>query len=337
MAEKPDRKTYLGGSDAAGILGLSPWATPLDIYFRKVGYPGDPPPADPMREKIWKRGKRMEPVVIEMLRDEYPIEITKVSTEQEPNRYRDEEYPFMAAEIDFEWTVTRQMIEYFPKFKDLPLGSTQNGEVKTVHPFGAGEWGEATTDEIPVHYGCQSMHGLGVTKRLACLYALLIGSDNLIPYQIMNDPEIMGPMRKRLANFWLQHVIPKIAPSPVNLPDIYRMLRLKGDTEIQVNADVLKLIQELVIAKGQEKMAQEEIEDIQFKIGEQVLGAEAVAKKYVEKSHRLMLGKSTLLTIALQSRSSVDSGLLQKEWPEIHQQVVRSSNFFVYRLPRKRK
>ena len=30
------RRTGIGGSDAAAILGLSPWATPLDIYNEKV-------------------------------------------------------------------------------------------------------------------------------------------------------------------------------------------------------------------------------------------------------------------------------------------------------------
>lgn len=28
-----DRTKYLGGSDVAGILGISPWRTPLDVYL----------------------------------------------------------------------------------------------------------------------------------------------------------------------------------------------------------------------------------------------------------------------------------------------------------------
>src|SRR3990172_11402620 len=73
-----DRKTYIGGSDAAAILGVSPWATPLKTYYQKIG---DTLPEDmiddPARERLFKRGKLMEPVIIEMLIDSHPIKITK--------------------------------------------------------------------------------------------------------------------------------------------------------------------------------------------------------------------------------------------------------------------
>jgi len=32
-----DRKRYLGGTDAAGVLGLSRWATPLSVWAAKTG------------------------------------------------------------------------------------------------------------------------------------------------------------------------------------------------------------------------------------------------------------------------------------------------------------
>ena len=32
-----ERRRGIGGSEAAAILGLSPWATPLDVYLDKIG------------------------------------------------------------------------------------------------------------------------------------------------------------------------------------------------------------------------------------------------------------------------------------------------------------
>ena len=32
-----NRRTYLGGSDTAAILGLSPWKSPLELYLEKIG------------------------------------------------------------------------------------------------------------------------------------------------------------------------------------------------------------------------------------------------------------------------------------------------------------
>ncbi len=38
-----DRTKYIGGSDVAGILGISPWRTALDVYLDKVQPRKEPP------------------------------------------------------------------------------------------------------------------------------------------------------------------------------------------------------------------------------------------------------------------------------------------------------
>ena len=60
-----DRSTYLGGSDVAAILGISPWRTPLDVYLDKIQPRKEE--TDPSRLKVLNRGKRMEPYVIDLL------------------------------------------------------------------------------------------------------------------------------------------------------------------------------------------------------------------------------------------------------------------------------
>jgi len=34
---EPDRSRFLGGSDAAAVMGLSPWATPVELWMKKTG------------------------------------------------------------------------------------------------------------------------------------------------------------------------------------------------------------------------------------------------------------------------------------------------------------
>ena len=89
-----DRSTYLGSSDISAILGLSPWKTPVDCYFEKLGMGK---PIDAAKEKLFKRGKRLEPIVLDMLAEERGIEFIAKGA-----RYRHPEYPWMAAEIDAE-------------------------------------------------------------------------------------------------------------------------------------------------------------------------------------------------------------------------------------------
>ncbi|HEJ3161024.1 TPA: YqaJ viral recombinase family protein, partial [Pseudomonas aeruginosa] len=112
--EHHDRSKLLGGSDVAGILGISPWRTPLDVYLDKVQPRTGP--VDPAKQKIFTRGQRMEPYVIDLLAEETGLKIVGRG-----NRYRDQQHDFMAAEIDAE------------------AASGENIEIKTVSPFKAKE------------------------------------------------------------------------------------------------------------------------------------------------------------------------------------------------------
>lgn len=337
VAKTTDRKTFIGGSDAAAILGLSRWSTPLNLYYQKRGDPDPTPPLpDPQREKLFFRGKLMEPVVIKMLEREYPIKIVRRSTEEAPIYHVDAEYPFMAAQIDFEWEVTPEIIEALPGFKGLELGSIQNGEVKTVHPFAAGEWGGAESDEIPIEYATQGLYGLGVTGRQATLFVLLVGSDNLVPYHILRDEPIIQKMRARIADFWNKHVAPGVPPPPVVLSDVYRLLKRRMDTKVQATAETMALVQELVKEKLQLKLSEEHIEDLQFRIGVAILGATTMESKQLPVRHLLMFGEKELLSISQGSRRSVSPDLLEAKYPDVAKEIVKTSQYLYFKMPRKK-
>lgn len=57
------RKTGIGGSDAAAILGLSPFKTNVEVWEEKVGLRvsddiSDSPQVKYGKEKVWQRGGR---------------------------------------------------------------------------------------------------------------------------------------------------------------------------------------------------------------------------------------------------------------------------------------
>lgn len=118
---QPDRRTYIGGSDAAAILGVSPWQTRYQLWAKKTGLITEAP--DPEKEKIFARGKRLEPVVLQMFEDE-----TGFVVDHRNRRFQDSEFPILAAEIDGET-------------------SDENIDAKTVQPFSRHLWGDpgATT------------------------------------------------------------------------------------------------------------------------------------------------------------------------------------------------
>lgn len=258
-----DRTQYIGGSDIAAILGLSKWRTPLELYFDKTNpaWRANKLEDDERRARILKRGKKLEPVVVEMLEEEHGIEVTRLSTDEMPNRYVDGQFPWMAAEIDFEFKVTQQLVDAMPEgFIDPALvGTIQNGEIKTVYPLAAHLWGEEFTEDVPIDYAAQSMHGLGVTGRDICLYGVLFGADNLTLYIIRRDEETIAGIRQKVVAFRENHLLAGVEPDPLNMADMkYLLAKFNGipvelDPETKSKFDRFNAIGPRVTALTDEK------------------------------------------------------------------------------------
>jgi len=339
------RKQFIGGSDAPGILGVSPWDTPLDIYLKKRGERERVPP-DLKRERLFKRGKRLEPVVIDMLIDEYEIKVTKRSTPEEPNRYADAEHPFLAAEIDFEWEVTRSVAERLGVPPSL-IGSIQNGEVKTVHPFASAKFGEAETDEVPIEYAAQAMHGLMVTNRQLTLFGVLVGSDNLLPYPLYRDEETIATIRQKVVSFWFDHVLAGVPPDPAHLADVVKLLRKAPSSTLEASEEILALCGELAVEKDRKAAAEDRETEIKYQIGKFVLGEAGILLGNAGKLlpgpdvkpgvHLLTRAGMPVLKVALQNQRRIDTERLRRDHPEVAHECSRESSFFRFDPPQRRK
>lgn len=198
-----DRRGYVGGSDVPAIFGISPWKTALDLYEEKTAAEFVVPDVKPERQKLFDRGKKLEPFVLEMLKDEHGVELLYRN-----QRYSDPEHSWMRAEIDFE-TGGPELL---------------NGEIKTVSPFAAQDWGEQQTDQIPLWYCLQVMWGLMVTRRTEAVVAALVGADDLRLYHVRYDNELAQEIRSRVVQFWQGHVVPRVPPAPRTVGDVHKML-----------------------------------------------------------------------------------------------------------------
>lgn len=188
-AIKPDRTKFVGGSDIAAILGISPWKTATDLWLDKI----TPPREDGRNTRAKTRGARLEPYIVDMIREEHGLQIVARN-----ERYVDPSVPYFAAEIDAET-------------------ADENIEIKTVHPFKSKDWGDLDTDQLPTHYIAQAMWGLAVRGRDRCRVFALIG-DDLRPYVVDRDDETIAAMRERATEFWERFVLPKVQP-PLDYAD----------------------------------------------------------------------------------------------------------------------
>ena len=190
---------YIGGANIAGILGVSPYSTPLEEYHRIVG---DSPEINEETRRFFARRKSLEPFATELLRQRGFL------VEDMNRRYVDVDYPFFKAEIDAE---------------AVPPGGEDvlNGEIKSVHPLAASEWGEdGDYDGAPTHVQAQCLWGLGVTRKSRAFAMAAIGFDSSRIYPLLSDADLIGNMRSRALEFWNEHVVPRIPPEPTTVGDI---------------------------------------------------------------------------------------------------------------------
>ncbi len=243
-----DRSQFIGGSDVAAILGISPWKSPYQLYLEKIGASVED--ATQEKQRIFARGKRWEPVVVEMLIDELEHRGHEAGIINRNARYADHERRFLRSEIDLELLLD---------------GEHVNGEMKTVHPFAAKEWGEPGSDDIPLHYAAQCMHGLMVTGKRLCIVAALIGADDLRIHQIERDDETIAAMRARELEFW-RRVQEHDPPDPLTAADIRWLYGKDAGEVMDADDELLALCRDLTAAKAIEKQAAKSIESLETRL-----------------------------------------------------------------------
>ena len=289
-----DRSTYLGGSDVAAILGLSPWRTPLDAYLDKVE---GSRPIDEAKAKIFRRGARMEPYILDLLTEEHGIQIINRG-----QRYRDKTHGFIAAEIDAE------------------AATGENIEAKSANQFSAKNWGAEFTDEIPVYYTAQAMHGMMVREAPATIFPVLIGSDDFRVYRVERDDETIAAIRLKEIEFW-DRVQRRDPPQPSTVSDIERLFSRDSGKVIQADDEIVAVFNALKALKSKAKMLDSEIDD-----------AETQIKLFLCEAAILKFGAQQLCSWRSQEATRFDIEAFRTKHPAIAEKFTNTSTSRVLRL-----
>lgn len=300
-----DRRTFIGGSDIAGIIGLSPWHTQLDIYRRKTGAPADPD--KPSRRKLLSRGHRWESVVGEMLVERLESDGHKVEVVGTNRRYVDEEHAMFACEVDYELRLDGEE-------------EITSCELKTVHPFRSSEWGE-TEDDTPVWYTAQCHWGMGITGRKQTLLAPLFGADELRVYPVERDEGVISWLRKCGLNFWTEHVLTGIPPEPTTLGDVNRLHPHDNGERFTADAEMTEKWLRLRAIKNEIKARESEAEALEFSI------------KCAMGDHQEMYSAAydqPVVTWKDRPQSCLDQGRLKAEHPTLHREFMKRGNSRVF-------
>lgn len=197
------RKTGIGGSDVAAILGLSKWRTPYSVWQDKTGQGVEVEDNAPMK---W--GRALEPVI----RQEYAEQTGRIVL-QPADMLRHPKHDFMLANLD---------------------GMTEDGrvvEIKTAR--NANGWGEPGSDQVPQDYLFQVQHYMAVTGFVVADVAVLIGGSDFRLYEVPADAELQEMMIDAEAEFW-KRVLDNNPPEPITMADALAKYGRSSRTEAVV-------------------------------------------------------------------------------------------------------
>jgi len=188
-AQLEERRTGVGGSDAATVLDINPYTTAYELYLDKLG---EAPPED---EDFLKEARYWGSVLEQPVCDRYAEE-TGYKVQKANQLIRSKKHPFMIANID------RKVVG-----EDRKIGF----EAKTAaRPDG---WGDSGSNEIPPYIMLQCQHYLAVTGYDCWDLAVLIGNRDYRMYRINPIESIITDLIEAEEEFWDQ-VQAKVAPEP---------------------------------------------------------------------------------------------------------------------------
>lgn len=311
------RKSGIGGSDIAAILGVSPYKSAVDVFLDKSG---QTPDSEMNEAMFW--GTVLEDVVAKHYQ-----EITSAKVQRIGDLIRHPQHTWMIGNID-RAIVTPGSRARFDGGK--LLGADGILECKTASAYKAGEWGTPDDDDaVPTHYAAQGMWYLGISGLEWCDVAVLIGGQKYLVKRIERDDETIRGMVERAEEFWFKHIVEGIPPEPKDGDDAIKLFPRDSGRSIEANPKTLELLSRAVELKQQIAALELEL-DGDRKRG--INGVMGELKAYMGDAAAISIGNTTLATWKAQTAQRLDTNALKAAMPDIYAQFLKPSESRVFRI-----
>ena len=174
------RKGKISASNAAAILGLSPYKTPLDAWLDIKGL-------RPQSEQTaaMAMGHIMEPVIADLYAKQNGVEL---------------ERPSLMTHPDLSWLVGEP--------DRLIKGVKKGLEIKNVGRYMAKDWGEEEgSDQVPQHYIIQVALYMSITAYPVFDVAASIGGEYPKIYTLNQDEDLEATVLERLEDWYKKYIL----------------------------------------------------------------------------------------------------------------------------------
>lgn len=183
------RATGIGGSEIAGLAGLSPWIRPIDIFQRKLGIAPD------IANHHLERGVFMEPALLAWYSARTGRRAARCETTLPHPKYR------------------RVLATPDAIVLDDNGGRERTLEVKAPNWRLARDWGGAGTDEVPEYYIPQLMFEAACAGVSVADAAAEIDGDLRI-YSVPFNEALFEALADMAERFWRDHIETQTPPPP---------------------------------------------------------------------------------------------------------------------------
>lgn len=186
------RRKGIVGSDAAAVLGISPFRTGVDLYYDKLGQSVEDD------EQNWvakEMGTVLEDLVARIFAKKTGLAVCPM-----PVMFQHAEHPWMLADVD--------------RLVTMADGKTAILECKTTNYNARDKWEYDGKPIVPQYYEAQGRHYMAVMNLDRVYYCCLYGNseDDVIIRSIDRDPDYEAELIALEENFWTNHVQAKTPP-----------------------------------------------------------------------------------------------------------------------------
>lgn len=172
------RKSGIGGSDVASIMGLNKYSSPLEVWLIKTGKQEAPDLSD---KQAVEWGNILEDVVVDKFKADH---FGEYKVFRKNAMLVSKERPWAFANLD------RYIID-----RDGRRGVL---EIKTAGLYRADDW----ADGVPLYYLTQVTHYLDVTGFDFAMVAVLIGGQDYREFYIERNEDDIQAVRTYVDTFW---------------------------------------------------------------------------------------------------------------------------------------
>ena len=186
------RRQGLGGSDAAAVLGISPFRTAVDLYYDKRDLPIEDDEGNWVAMEV---GTLLEDLVARIFAKKTGLKIYRRKC-----MFQHPAHPWMLADLDF--------------LVEMPDGSTAILECKTTNYNARDKWEYDGKPIVPVYYESQGRHYMAVMNLNRVYYCCLYGNneEEVIIRHIDRDMDYESELISLEEDFWLNHVQAQVPP-----------------------------------------------------------------------------------------------------------------------------